>query len=113
MAAAVIIPVFAACSDSEPANPDVPQTSAPEESAAHGPFFPECGGIGDQEVISQTRVPGLVNTATTVSNHRYGRAYFRSSAHNMPLLSHTRCAGCSTAPPENCINMQVNRHVGG
>jgi hypothetical protein len=64
VAAAAIIPVFAACSDSEPANPDVPQT-APVESAAHGPFFPECGGISDQEVISQTRVPGLVNTAKT------------------------------------------------
>jgi uncharacterized protein DUF3558 len=63
VAAAAIIPMFAACSDSEPANPDVPQTAAPGESATHGPFFPECGGISDQEIISQTRVPGLVNTA--------------------------------------------------
>ena len=66
MAAAAIIPVFAACSNSEPANPgEVPQTSAPSENAAHGPFFPECAGISDQEIISQTRVPGLVNTAKT------------------------------------------------
>jgi hypothetical protein len=65
VAAVAIIPVFAACSDSEPANPEVPQTSAPTVNAAHGPFFPECGGISDQEIISQTRVPGLVNTAQT------------------------------------------------
>ncbi|MCV7301407.1 DUF3558 domain-containing protein [Mycobacterium barrassiae] len=65
VAAVAIIPMFAACSDSEPANPEVPQTSTPTASATHGPFFPECGGISDQEVISQTRVPGLVNTAKT------------------------------------------------
>jgi hypothetical protein len=66
VAAVAIIPVFAACSDSEPANPgEVPQTSAPSENASHGPFFPECGGISDEEMISQTRVPGLVNTAKT------------------------------------------------
>jgi hypothetical protein len=66
VAAAAIIPVFAGCSDSEPANPgEVPQSQAPAENATHGPFFPECGGISDQEVISQTRVPGLVNTAKT------------------------------------------------
>jgi hypothetical protein len=65
VAAAAIIPMLAACSGSEPANPNVPQTQAPTENATHGPFFPECGGISDQEVISQTRVPGLVNTAKT------------------------------------------------
>lgn len=66
VAASAIIPVFSACSDSESAGPaEVPQTSAPTENATHGPFFPECGGISDQEVISQTRVPGLVNTAKT------------------------------------------------
>ena len=65
VAAAVMIPMFAACSEPS-ANPEeVPQTSAPEANATHGPFFPECGGISDQEVISQTRVPGLVNTAKT------------------------------------------------
>ncbi|MDG5485025.1 DUF3558 domain-containing protein [Mycolicibacterium gadium] len=66
VAAAVMIPMFAACSDSEPTNPgEVPQSQAPSDNATHGPFFPECGGISDQEVISQTRVPGLVNTAKT------------------------------------------------
>jgi hypothetical protein len=66
VAAVAIIPLFAACSDSEPTNPgEVPQTSAAQGNATHGPFFPECGGISDQEVISQTRVPGLVNTAKT------------------------------------------------
>jgi hypothetical protein len=65
VAAAVMIPVFAACSES-PSNPEeVPQTSSQGDDATHGPFFPECGGISDQEVIAQTRVPGLVNTAKT------------------------------------------------
>jgi hypothetical protein len=66
VAAAALIPVFAACSDSEPADPgQVPQTSAPAENAAHGPFFPQCGGVSDEEIGAQTRVPGLVNTAKT------------------------------------------------
>ena len=45
--------------------PEVPQTVGAARNASHGPFFPECGGVSDQEVISQTRVPGLVNTAKT------------------------------------------------
>lgn len=65
VAAAAIIAVVAACSDDNPTGPDVPQTSAPQQSTAHGPFFPECGGVSDQEVAKQTRVPGLVNTAKT------------------------------------------------
>lgn len=65
VAAAAILPVLAACSDSEPANPQVPETEAPTQSVAHGPFFPQCGGISDEEVSKQTRVPGLVNTART------------------------------------------------
>jgi Protein of unknown function (DUF3558) len=65
VAAAAMIPVFAACSDSEPTSPEVPQTSAPQQNAAHGPFFPQCGGISDQTVSELTRVTGLVNTATT------------------------------------------------
>ena len=58
----------------------------------------------------------LINwsTATTASSHRYGRTYCRSSARSIPLLSHT---GLSVrdrhVSPENCINRQVNRHVGG
>ena len=60
-----MIPVFAACSDSEPTSPEVPQTSAPQQNAAHGPFFPQCGGVSDQTMSELTRVTGLVNTATT------------------------------------------------
>jgi Protein of unknown function (DUF3558) len=66
VAAAAMIPLFAACSDSEPTDPgEVPQTTAPAENAAHGPFFPQCGGVSDEEISAQTRVPGLVNTAKT------------------------------------------------
>jgi hypothetical protein len=63
VAAAALIPVFAACSDSEPTSPEVPQTTAPQQNAAHGPFFPECGGVSDQTLSELTRVTGLVNTA--------------------------------------------------
>ena len=65
VAAAVISPLVAACSDSEPTNPEVPQTTAPTENVSHGPFFPQCGGVSDEEIGAQTRVPGLVNTAKT------------------------------------------------
>ena len=58
-----MIPVFAACSDSEPTTPEVPQTPAPQQNAAHGPFFPQCGGVSDQTIGELTRVTGLVNTA--------------------------------------------------
>ena len=62
--AAAMIPVFAACSGSEPESPDAPQPGEPQaQNAAHGPFFPQCGGISDQTLIELTRVPGLVNTA--------------------------------------------------
>jgi hypothetical protein len=63
VAAAAIIPVFAACSNDKPTGPDVPQTSAPGQNTSHGPFFPECGGISDQEISKQTQVPGLLKTA--------------------------------------------------
>ncbi len=66
VAAAAMIPLLAACSDSEPSTPgEVPETQAPTPSASHGPFFPECGGVSDQEMTSQTRVVGLINTAKT------------------------------------------------
>jgi hypothetical protein len=66
VAAAAIIPVFAGCSsDSEPTGPQVPEDSPAQENVSHGPFFPQCGGISDEEVSAQTRVPGLVNTAKT------------------------------------------------
>lgn len=62
--AAALIPMFAACSTSEPSDPQSPEptpTQAP--NSAHGPFFPECGGISDQTVAELTRVTGLVTTA--------------------------------------------------
>ena len=65
VAAAAVLPVLAACSDSEPTSPEVPSTEAPAQDITHGPFFPQCGGISDEEIIKQTRVPGLVNTAAT------------------------------------------------
>jgi Protein of unknown function (DUF3558) len=63
VAAAAMIPLFAACSDSEPASPEVPQSAPPQADASHGPFFPECGGVSDQTLSEMTRVTGLVNTA--------------------------------------------------
>ena len=64
VAAAAMMPVFAACSDnSGSTSPSTPQSKAPTQNAAHGPFFPECGGVSDQILAEQTRVTGLVNTA--------------------------------------------------
>lgn len=65
VAAAAILPVLAACSDSDTSSPEVPTTDAPQQNVAHGPFFPQCGGISDEEITKQTEVPGLVNTAQT------------------------------------------------
>jgi hypothetical protein len=63
---AALLPVLAACSDSPSSQgPSVPSTDAPQQSVAHGPFFPECGGISDEEIAKQTEAPGLVNTAKT------------------------------------------------
>ena len=59
--------VMSACS-SDSSGPDQPQSSHPSApqtaNAKHGPMFPECGGITDQTVTEQTRVTGLVKTAT-------------------------------------------------
>jgi Protein of unknown function (DUF3558) len=64
VAAAAMIPVFAACSDnSGSTSPSVPESPAPTQNATHGPFFPECGGVTDQTLAEQTRITGLVNTA--------------------------------------------------
>ncbi|MCV7061795.1 DUF3558 domain-containing protein [Mycolicibacterium vaccae] len=66
VAAVAILPVVAGCSDSEPQGPTVPSSEAPvQETVSHGPFFPECGGVSDEEITKQTKVPGLVNTAKT------------------------------------------------
>ncbi len=61
--AAVMIPVFAGCSGSEPTSPDAPSSPPTAQGITHGPFFPECGGVTDETIADQTRVPGLVNTA--------------------------------------------------
>ena len=58
-----MIPVLAACSQDQPSSPAVPSTDTAPAAVSHGPFFPQCGGISDQEIAKQTQVPGLVNTA--------------------------------------------------
>ena len=63
VAAAAMIPVLAACSDSEPTSPDLPSSPPIAQGVTHGPFFPQCGGVSDETMAEQTRVPGLVNTA--------------------------------------------------
>ena len=63
VAAAAMIPVLAACSNSEPTSPDVPSSPPTAQGVTHGPFFPECGGVSDETITEQTRVPGLMNTA--------------------------------------------------
>lgn len=60
-----MIPVLAACGGSESDSPEVPTTDTPQQGVSHGPFFPECAGISDEEIAKQTEVPGLVNTAKT------------------------------------------------
>jgi hypothetical protein len=63
-AAAVMIPVLAACSSgSDSASPDGSSGPSQAQGVKHGPFFPQCGGITDQTIAEQTRVSGLVNTA--------------------------------------------------
>ncbi len=64
--AVAVLPVVAACSDSDsPSAPSVPPSVEPAAEAQHGPVFPECGGISDQTVSQLTEVVGLVNTART------------------------------------------------
>jgi hypothetical protein len=61
---AATVAVVAACSNSS--SDSGTQTSSPppsQQNAAHGPFFPECGGVSDQTVTQLAQVPGLVNTA--------------------------------------------------
>lgn len=65
VAAAAVLPLFAACAEDTPTGPQVPEPTTQAQDATHGPFFPECGGISDEEVAKQTRVRGLVNTART------------------------------------------------
>lgn len=61
-----MLPILAACSDSgDSGGPEVPQSENPQADVVHGPFFPECGGVSDEEMTKQTQVAGLVNTAKT------------------------------------------------
>jgi Protein of unknown function (DUF3558) len=69
LAAAVVLPLLAGCSeDAAPSEPQ-PGSSAPAPAAdaSHGPMFPQCGGISDETVEQLTEVTGLVNTATNSS----------------------------------------------
>ncbi|GJF12036.1 hypothetical protein NGTWS0302_02310 [Mycolicibacterium cyprinidarum] len=65
IAAVAMLPLLAACSEQGPTSPQVPSTGAPQQAIKHGPFFPECGGVSDEEMIKQTEVAGLINTAKT------------------------------------------------
>ena len=56
--------LLAACSDSSSgSNGPSSAKLSPQQSASHGPFFPECGGVSDQTVSQLTEVHGLVNSA--------------------------------------------------
>ncbi|MCV7093791.1 DUF3558 domain-containing protein [Mycobacterium kubicae] len=64
--AAALQPVLvAACTSGGTSGPGAQRSSSPSttRAAAHGPFFPECGGVTDETVSRLTRVPGLVTTA--------------------------------------------------
>lgn len=63
--AAATVPLVAACSDPEPAAPGPSTPTQTQEDVAHGPFFPQCGGISDQAISQLTERPNLVNTAKT------------------------------------------------
>jgi hypothetical protein len=65
VAVAAMLPVLAACSGGQSSSPSASSTDAAPQGTKHGPFFPQCAGISDQEVIKQTQVPGLVSTAVT------------------------------------------------
>lgn len=65
VAAAAVVPLLGACSNSTVDEPQSgPQPDSPvSASGKHGPTFAECGGISDQTMAEQTRVTGLVKTA--------------------------------------------------
>lgn len=66
IAAVAVLPLLAGCSEEQSPSEPSPGSSAPQEqgSAAHGPIFPQCGGISDETIQELTRVSGLKNTAT-------------------------------------------------
>ncbi len=54
----------AACSGGAPAPGNQPARSTSHKpNAAHGPLFPECGGVTDQTIAQLTRLQNLRNTA--------------------------------------------------
>jgi hypothetical protein len=59
-------PLLAAC-PSDPTGPGgqpAPATStSAKPTAAHGPFFPECGGVSEETIARLTGISGLVTTA--------------------------------------------------
>jgi hypothetical protein len=66
LTAALLTPLFAACSSGSPRSDGQPSSSpSPTVNAAQGPFFPECGGASDQTITKLTGVAGLVTTART------------------------------------------------
>jgi Protein of unknown function (DUF3558) len=64
LTAALLAPLFAACSSGSPRSSGQPSSSpSPTAIAAHRPFFPECGGASDQTITELTGVAALVTTA--------------------------------------------------
>lgn len=68
VASAALVVTIAACSDPEATDPSAPSTASPGQTeVAHGPFFPECGGISDATIAQLTETGGLVTTAKNSS----------------------------------------------
>jgi hypothetical protein len=64
LAAATLIPMAAACSDSGSNQSSSPQSSGSSSAhGSHGPSFPQCGGVSDETVNKLTQINGLINTA--------------------------------------------------
>lgn len=64
--AALLTPPLAACSGDStgPGGQPTPATStSAKPKAAHGPFFPECGGVSEETITRLTGISGLVTTA--------------------------------------------------
>lgn len=59
---ATVVALIASCSDkSSGANNQPPSQPSGQQTATHGPFFPECGGVSDQTVSQLTEMHGLIN----------------------------------------------------
>ena len=68
LALAAVLSLSAACmtgshrSGGHPSVTAAPSSKQATKQAAHGPFFPECGGVSDQTLAQLTGVAGLVIT---------------------------------------------------